>query len=167
MPDANNSYENVIKFTIENEKPVYYSDSTSPLLAVLIEFIVILDLKNEYNEVREFVIENKLDLGLFVPHHGVCSKSKELIENKDDDLEEQLFSNPYFSDGYQRDIRLYKNLYDDMTFDDFRSEYEKRIDEFKYVYRTDKAGYPFLRNLAHIYFQIPYFPDKWRTLNVK
>lgn len=163
MPDANNSYENVIRFTIEKEKPVYYSDSTSPLLAVLLEYVVILDLESDYNMVRKFVIENKIDLGLFVPHHGKNSISKHLIKNTVDDLDEQLFSNPYFNDGYQRDIRLFMNLHDDMTFDDFKSEYQKRVDEFEYDYRTDKAGYSFLRNLAHIYFQIPYFPDKWRV----
>lgn len=166
MPDANNSYENVIRFTIEKEKPVYYSDSTSPLLAVLLEYIAILDLEDDYYKVRKFVIENKIDLGLFVPHHGKNSISKDLIENTDDDLEEQLFSNPHFNDGYQRDLRLFMNLHDDMTFEDFKNEYQKRIKEFEYDYRTDKAGYSFLRNLAHIYFQIPYFPDKWRKLKI-
>lgn len=166
MPDANNSYENVIRFTIEKEKPVYYSDTTSPLLAVLLEYIVILDLEEDYNTVRKFVIDNKIDLGLFVPHHGKNSISKDLIENKNEDLEEQLFSNPYFNDGYQRDIKLFMNLYDDMSFPDFKSDYLKRIDEFEYDYRTDKAGYSFLRNLAHIYFQTPYFPDKWRSITI-
>ena len=167
MPDANNSYENVIRFTIENEKPVYYSDTTSPLLAVLLEYIAILNLEDDYNMVREFVIENKIDLGLFVPHHGKNSTSKDLIENKDDDLEEQLFSNPRFNDGYQRDLRLFINFHDDMSFEDFKNDYQKRIDEFEYDYRTDKAGYSFLRNLAHVYFQIPYFPDKWRSVTIK
>lgn len=167
MPDANNSYENVIRFTITKEKPVYYSDSTSPLLAVLLEYVAILNLEDDYNMVRNFVIENKIDLGLFTPHHGINSTSKHLIENKDDDLEEQLFSNAGFNDGYQRDIRLFKNFHDEMSFDEFKLEYQKRIDEFEYDYRTDKAGYPFLRNLAHIYFQIPYFPDKWRKLHLE
>lgn len=163
MPDANNSYENVIRFTTEKEKPVYYSDSTSPLLAVLLEYVAILNLENDYNIVRKFVIENKIDLGLFVPHHGKSSISKNLIKNMEDDLDEQLFSNPHFNDGYQRDIRLFMNLHDEMTFEDFKNEYNKRVDEFEFDYRTDKAGYSFLRNLAHIYFQIPYFPDKWRV----
>lgn len=167
MPDANNSYENVIRFTITNEKPVYYSDSTSPLLSVLLEYVAILDLEDEYNEVRKFIIHNKIDLGIFTPHHGKKSISKHLIENTTDDLEEQLFSNPRFNDGYQRDIKLFVDLHEDMSFENFKLEYEKRADEFEYDYRTDKAGYFFLRNLAHIYFQIPYFPDKWRRLQVK
>lgn len=167
LPDANNSYENVIRFTVIGEKPVYYSDSTSPLLAVLLEYIAILDLEEDYNTVRKFVIENKIDLGIFTPHHGINSTSTHLIENTEDDLEEQLFSNPRLNDGYQRDIKLFVNLHKDMNFEAFKLDYKKRIEEFQYEYRTDKAGYYFLRNLAHIYFQIPYFPDKWRSIKLK
>ena len=166
MPDANNSYGNVIRFTITGQRSAYYSDSTSPLLSVLLEYIAILDLEEEYYNLRKFVIEYKIDLGIFTPHHGINSQSLHLIENKEDDLEEQLFSNPNLNDGYQRDVRLFTNLHDEMTFEDFKIDYKKRIDEFQYNYRTDKAGYPFLRNLAHIYFQTPYFPDKWRNLKI-
>ena len=167
MPDANNSYENIIRFTITGEKPVYYSDSTSPLLAVLLEYTVILNLEEEYVNVKRFVIENKIDLGIFTPHHGINSTSKHLIENIEEDLEEQLFSNPALNDGYQRNIRLSVNFEKEMTFEEFKQEYQRRTDEFSYEYRTDKAGYSYLRNLAHIYFQIPYFPDKWRTIKLK
>ncbi len=166
LPDANNSYESVIRFTITKEKPVFYSDSTSPLLTVLLEYTVILDLEKEYNTIRNFVIENKIDFGIFTPHHGINSTSKDLIENTEDDLEEQLFSNPRFNDGYQRVINLFIDFNEDMTFEDFKLSYQKRIDEFQYEYRTDKAGYSFLRNLAHIYFQTPYFPDKWRNISM-
>lgn len=166
LPDANNSYENVIRLTITGEKSIYYSDSTSPLLAVLLEYIAILDLEEDYNKIRKFVIDNDIDLGIFTPHHGIGSISTHLIENTEDDLEEQLFSNQRFNDGYQRDIKLFINLHEDMNFENFKLEYSKRIDEFKYEYRSDKSGYSFLRNLAHIYFQIPYFPDKWRIITV-
>lgn len=166
MPDANNSYENVIRFTVTGEKPIYYSDSTSPLLAVLLEYIAILDLEEDYYNIRKFIVDNKIDLGIFIPHHGKNSISTHLIENTEDDLEEQLFSNPKLNDGYQRDINLFSNLQEEMSFEDFKLDYKKRINEFQYEYRTDKAGYSFLRNLAHIYFQTPYFPDKWRNLKL-
>ncbi len=166
MPDANNSYENVVRFTVTGKKTVYYSDSTSPLLTVLLEYIAILDLEEDYNKIRKFVIDNKIDLGIFVPHHGINSISTDLIENKEDDLEEQLFSNPRFNDGYQRNLRLFVHFNDNMNFEDFKTSYSKRVDEFQYEYRTDKAGYPFLKDLAHIYFQIPYFPDKWRNIKL-
>ena len=164
LPDAHNNYESVIRFIVTNEKPVYYSDSTSPLLAVIIEYIAIFDLEDEYNGIRKFIIDKKIDLGIFTPHHGIKSQSKKFIENKDDDLEEQLFSNPRFNDGYQHDISMFKELQDDLSFKDFKDEFSRRKNEFKYKYRTDKAGFPFLKDLAHIYFQTPYFPDKWRNI---
>lgn len=164
LPDANNSYENVIRFTITGKKSVYYSDSTSSLLAVLLEYTVILNLEEDFKDIQKFAIDNEINLGVFVPHHGINSTSKHLIENKENDLEEQLFSNPRFNDGYQRDISLFLQLNEEMSFEDFKIDYQSRIGEFSYDYRTDKAGYPFLRNLAHIYFKTPYFPDKWRNI---
>ena len=40
LPDANNSIENVIKFRMTGTKPVFYSDSTSPLLSMLFIYVV-------------------------------------------------------------------------------------------------------------------------------
>ena len=82
------------------------------------------DLKEEYDLVREFIIKHKIDLGIFTPHHG--TNSKHLIENTKKDLEEQLFSNPRFNDGYQRSISLFKNLHGDLSFEDFKRECFKR-----------------------------------------
>lgn len=62
LPDANNSIENVIKFRMAGTKPVFYSDSTSPLLSMLFIYVAILDLKAEYYQLRECVSEHKIDL---------------------------------------------------------------------------------------------------------
>ena len=116
---------------------------------------------------KAFIHQFKIDLGIFVPHHGEYSTSKNLIENPEDDLEEQLFSKEFFNDGYQRSISLYKGLEGELSFEDFRQEFMEREEEFTYIYRTDKAGYSYLRDLAHIYFRTPYFPDKWRGISGK
>ncbi len=169
LPDANNSMKSVIKFIVSNRKPIYYSDSTSPLMTVLLEFVAILDLEDEFNKMKKLVEEFKIDLGLFVPHHGVNSKSKELIEDKDNDLEEQLFSKSV-NDGYQSELRLSKidianyDLNSKLNFKEFKEKVKLRKNEFKYNYRTDKIGLKHLKNLAHSYFKTPYFPDKWRYL---
>lgn len=162
LPDAANSIENVIKLTVTSTKPVYYSDSTSPILAVLLEYLVILDMKESYEFFRDFIIEKDIDLGIFVPHHGTNSISRHLIEDSENDLEEQLFSRSV-NDGYQSELLLKERLSGKpLSFEDFKTKVESRKNEFDYDYRTDKAGYPFLRDLAHIYFETPYFPDKWR-----
>lgn len=164
LPDANNSIENVIKLIVTSVKPVYYSDATSPLLSVLLEYLAILDMEQEYNIISEFIKEKKIDLGIFVPHHGKNSKSVHLIIDKYNDLEEQLFSKSVH-DGYQSEMRLTKFFDKELNFSDFKVRLNNKKTEFEYDYRTNKAGYPFLLDLAHIYFQTPFFPDKWRFLH--
>ncbi|MDI5888465.1 hypothetical protein [Flavobacterium yafengii] len=163
IPDANNSIENVIRFTVTGVKPVYFSDSTSPILTVLMEYLALLDMEEEYDVMKEFILVNKIDLGLFVPYHGINSSSNHLISDKENDLEEQLFSKS-FRDGYQSETRLTKNFDKDLNFEEFKIKIVNKKTEFEYNYRTNQAGYPFLKDLAHNYFQTPFFPDKWRDL---
>ncbi len=164
LPDASNSIENVIKLTVTGTKPIYYSDSTSPILSVLLEYLAILDMKESYELMRDFIIEKDIDLGVFVPHHGINSVSRNLIEDSENDLEEQLFSQSV-NDGYQSELTVKDRLSSKpLSFNDFKAKIQARKNEFEYDYRTDKAGFPFLKDLAHIYFNTPYFPDKWRGL---
>lgn len=167
LPDANNSIENVIKFSQTNKKPIYYIDSTSPLLNVLIEYTAILDMNELYFSLKSMILDRNIDLGLFIPHLRKNSNSIHLIKEKDYDLEEQLFSKSV-QDGYQSELNLNKINYEkfdldgELNFDDFKTKIINRKKEFEYDYRTDKVGYSFLIDLAHFYFKTPYFPDKWR-----
>lgn len=57
-----------------------------------------------------------------------------------------------------------KNFDKDLNFEEFKKKIANKKTEFEYNYRTNQAGYPFLKDLAHNYFQTPFFPDKWRNL---
>ncbi|AYN04688.1 hypothetical protein [Flavobacterium sp. 140616W15] len=162
FPDAANNIKSVIKYTVTSVKPVYYIDSISPLLAVLMEYIVILDLEQTYYDTRKFVIENDITLGLFVPHQGINSNSKHLIEDCENDLEEQLFSKSVF-DGYQIETNMFSDFNKELSYEDFKKKLLKRKDEFQYEYKTDKCGFSSLRTIAHYYYKTPYFPDYWRN----
>lgn len=162
LPDANNNVQNVIKLIVTSIKPVYYSDTTSPLLTVLLEYLVILDMEEEYKIVYEFIKDKKIDLGVFVPHHSKNSTSLHLINDKNNDLEEQLFSKSVH-DGYQSETRLTKLFDKELFFSEFKEKLLNKKTEFEYDYRTKNAGYPYLLDLAHIYYQTPFFPDKWRV----
>ena len=59
-------------------------------------------------------------------------------------------------------MNLHKNFDENLSFEEFKEQVLLQKDEFIYEYRTDKAGYSFLKDLAHIYFRTPYFPDRWR-----
>lgn len=169
LPDANNSISSVIKFTESRAKPVYYSDSTSPLLNVIMEYLVILEIEDRFFFMKKFINDNKIDLGLFVPHLNKYSTSLDLIEDKELDLDEQLFSKSV-NDGYQSELKVSKVDYEnfelnaEINFNEFKEKLLKRKNEFEYEYRTDKAGYGFLRNLAHFHYKTPYFPDMWRGM---
>ncbi len=170
LPDASNSIENVVKFIITGEKSVFYSDSTSPLLAVLMEFVAILDMEDVYYGMKKFINSNNIELGIFVPHHGLNSVSRDLIKDEENDLEEQLFSKSVL-DGYQSQLKLKTinieniDFNEELSFKDFKDKIKRKMDEFEYNYRTDNAQFPFLKDLAHIYFRTPYFPDKWRAID--
>lgn len=163
LPDANNNPQNLIKLFVTGVKPTYYVDSTSLLLGMLIELTVVFNLEKDFYEIRDFAIKHNIDLALFVPHHGIKSKSKHLIEDQKNDLEEQLFSKS-FQDGYQLSVNLYKDFTNNISWEDFRENLIKCKDEFIYEYRTDKSGFEHLKKLAHFTFKTPYFPDRWRNL---
>lgn len=159
LPDANNDIENVIKLKVTGKKPIYYSDSTSPMLAILLEYTAILDMEEEYIIIRDLVIEQNIDLGLFIPYYSI---KEDFLADKENDLEEQLFSKRFFNDGFQKTIIL-KNLDEKkLTFEEYKQFILVQKKEFVYEYRTKKAGYGFLIDIAHIYFRTPFFPDKWR-----
>lgn len=162
LPDASNNIQNVVKYFATGVKPVYYIDSVSPLITVILELSVILELKQSFESFRDFVLENEIDLGLFIPHHGKNSSSKELISDLENDLEEQLFTKSVH-DGFQTVVNLLDDSRNPISFEEYRNGLIKCKNEFDYDYRTDKSGYSFLKNLAHYFHSTPYFPDKWRV----
>lgn len=163
IPDASNNPQNIIKLFATGVKPVYYIEETSLLLGLLAELTVIFNLEKDFYNIRDFAIKNSIDLAIFVPHHGEESNSKELIEDLENDLEEQLFSKS-FQNGYQSEIQLFDERREKITFEVFKNDLIECKNEFTYQYRSDKAGYEILRDLAHFHFKTPYFPDRWRCL---
>lgn len=168
LPDANNNIENVIKIRISGEKSVFYSDSTSPLLAMLFIYIGILDLEKEFNIMRNFVKEANIDVAYFVPHHGINSTTAHLIEDREKDFEELLFSKGFFNEGYQTELLLDDPLQlringEEINFTQFKEYLLTTKRDFEYDYRTQNAGFPLMREFAHIYFQTPLFPDSWNA----
>lgn len=169
LSDANNSISNVIKFTESRIKPIYYSDSTSPLLNVTMEYIVILGVEDRFFFMKKFINDYQIDLGLFIPHLNKYTVSLDLIKEKDLDLDEQLFSKSV-DDGYQSELKVSKVDYEnfelngDISFEEFKEELLNRKNEFEYDYRTDVAGYGFLRDLVHFHYKTSYLPDMWRVM---
>lgn len=163
IPDANNGLDNVIKYVTTGVKPVYYCTSTSLLMASLVEYTAILDMEEDFLKLKKVILEKDVELGTFVPFHRKDLLTQDLIKDKDNDLEEILFSRS-FTEGYQSQLSLKKLFDKELSFPDLKDKIADRKSEFQYDYRSDAAGYPFLRKLAHIYFKTPFFPDNWRNI---
>ncbi len=158
LPDAANDIKNVIQFTVTRKKPPYYIDNVSFLLSMILEFVALLDMEQEYYDYKEFIEKHKIELVMFIPH-GNLPKENALIKNKDFDLEELLFS-VSVHEGYQADLTL------DENFQEFKTKTLNSINDFNFQYRTDKAVHWQLRMLAHYWFKTPYFPDHWRKIQI-
>lgn len=143
LPDGYNRINLVSEFVATGEKPEEYTDESSMLIAILYELLVLFDLEDVYLNLKRH-LEDKVNLQIAHPN------------TKEYDIEQSLFENhmdsEYYVDGFQ-------------TVPDSFEEFKKLVKEKKYEkmeYRTDKAGFPYLRTLAHTYFKNEIFPDEWR-----
>lgn len=153
LPDGGNNLDVVIRYILTGKKSVYYIDSTSLLMGMLIEFIAILGMEKEYSEFKEFIQQANIDIALFVPFKD--DEVTSFLPDTLGTLEERLFMSSIIKEGYQSEILLEDN------FVDFTKKTKNKT-EFKYNYISDEIGYSVLRLLAHISFKTPFFPNEWR-----
>ena len=156
LPDASMRVKNVSQFMITQKKNIYYVDTTSHLMGILFEYLVVLDLKDDFIEVQQFLIELNITLGVFVPYDD--QQLLTMPELSSDSHEISLFSHTLHYEGYQSEIS-YREEFPELK----TAVLAKR--EFSYDYRTRKAGFGFLIDLAHTEFLTPFFPDRWRIKN--
>lgn len=115
----------------------------SLLVTILFELVAILNFDQAYTSFSDG-FKGKLNLQTAHPN---C---------KDFDIEQLLFEKHFDQEFYvETGIELKSTLIE------FTKDISGR--EFQTIeYRTDKAGFPFLRKLAHIYFKNELFVDEWR-----
>jgi hypothetical protein len=157
LPDGSNSLKNVITLMLSQKKSVYYADQTSHLLAILLEYFAVFDLKEDYEKVVGFLKETKIDLAIFVPYDDAQLANETELPAKNHEI--ALFDHMLVREGYQSQVSYYHD------YEAFKNKAASK-NEFSYAYRTVDAGFGFLLNLAHIHFETPFFPDLWRPLIV-
>ncbi|WP_126651537.1 hypothetical protein [Chryseobacterium aureum] len=143
IPELYNNMEKIIEFFALNKKPEGYVDSSSVLLAVILELLVIFNSEESFQAFHKFFAE---DLNLQIAS----------IDFNEFDAEQLLFEKhlheEYFVDS------IYKLPED---FDEFKKDrYSKVLPPFQY--RTDKAGLSCIRYLAHSYYKNEILPEEWR-----
>jgi hypothetical protein len=142
LPELSNDVYRLAEAIATGTKPQDYVDSSSILLAVLWELLVIFDSEEMYLEYKHL----PQDLSLQIPY----------INFDEFDAEQLLFEKNLHKEYY---VECWDKLTDD--FEDFKKKVEKHEIQVR-DYRTDRAGFPFLRYLAHSYFHNEILPEEWR-----
>lgn len=144
FPEMYNNEEALIEFIATGKRPYNYQDSSSCLVLILFELAVCLDDSATYDKYAEYIKNSKLDLQTY--YHDL----------KTFDIETLLFDREIKDEGYaETTIDLHE------SFEDF-SKAIKAKERLDIDYRTDRAGFQFLRYLAHSYYKTPFLTNEWR-----
>lgn len=154
LPELHNNISHTIDFLATGIKPDEYCDSSSILIAVLLEICIIFDSEELFKEILSFVDE-KLSIQIVS------------IDFESHNVEQLLFEkhlhNEYFVECIDRVQDGLKLLKDEQNFSEFKkSVLDKK--EIPYQYKTDVLGLSCIRYLAHSYFKNEILPEEWRCL---
>jgi hypothetical protein len=120
----------------------------SLLVTILFELVAIVNFNQAYESFSDG-FKGKLNLQTAHPKF------------KDFNIEQLLFEKHFDQEFYVETSIDLKT-----TLEEFKNEIAER--DFESIeYRTDKAGFPFLRKLAHIYYKNELFVDEWRGKLIK
>ncbi len=143
LPELYSNVTAVSEAFATGEKPDEYYDTSSMLIAVLLELLVIFNAKEVYEDVHKFLHEK---LSLQIPS----------IDFDEYDVEQLLFERHLHKEYYVDYIDKFSE-----NFETFKELVAKK-EIMKREYRTDKAGFSFLRYLAHSYYKNEILPEEWR-----
>lgn len=154
LPELHNNINHTIDFLATGVKPDEYCDSSSVLIAILLEICIIFDSEELFKEILSFVDE-KLSIQIVS------------IDFESHNVEQLLFEkhlhNEYFVECIDRVQDGLKLLKDEQNFSEFKkSVLDKK--EIPYRYKTDVLGLSCIRYLAHSYFKNEILPEEWRCL---
>jgi len=117
-----------------------YCSESSLLLTVISELIAYLNMPQLYTPFKKTVEESGVNLQIAFPI------------TDEFDIEQLLFEHRLYDEmAVQTDIKLPE------TINGFHENYSKKYSSI--AYRTDTAGFEFMRVLAHKYYETDLFPD--------
>jgi len=144
-PELHNNLKVLTEFVSTGTRPHNYEDRSTLLITVLFEFVSLLNAEDIYVDFKDD-FKGKIDLQIAYPNF------------EEYDIEQLLFEKHFDDEFYiEHGIELKDSVID------FKSMIQNKPIE-NINYRTDRAGFPFLRILAHIYYENEFFPNEWRSL---
>ena len=160
LPDGNNNIESLVRLYATGKKSIYYEESGSMLIGMLFEYMAVLGLKDEYLKFKGVYknndINKEVDLSTFIPFSD--AQMKDFLPEEKESFENIFFKRHIYYEGYQSAIYL------DDDFESFVAKTKNKKEYQSLNYCTAKAGFEHLIDLAHIFYNTPYFPNEWRTL---
>ena len=154
LPDVYNNVDLTIEYMATEKKPRDYTQSTSILLATLLELMAVFNSKEMFEEILK---HSDKELSLQIP-----------FIKMNENIELLMFSQNLYTEFSIETINNLPNSIDtwknNMDFNLFKKTTYDKKDNIKYKYRTDSAGYKFLRYLSHSYYKNEIFADEWRSL---
>lgn len=154
LPELHNRINLLIEFVAVGEKPENYCDSSSILIAILLELSLIFKSDVLFNEILSIIDDN-------------TSLQIVSIDSDKFNIEQLLFEknlhNEYYVECIERVQDGLKLLKNEPNFQEFRKSviYKK---EKPIQYQTDEIGLSCIRYLAHSYFKNEILPGEWRIL---
>lgn len=153
-PEFYNNIEPLIECFATGVKPEEYCDSSSILIAILLEICLVFDNESLFKEILSF-IDDELSLQIVSIDPDKFNFERLLFEKN---LNEE-----YYVDCIERVQNGLKLLKNEADFKGFKkSVIEKK--ETPNQYETDSLGLSCIRYLAHSYFKNEILPEEWREL---
>lgn len=143
FPSLSLRLESLVEYTASGNRPSNYSDDSSLLLPILFEVTAYFDIEKLWDFILQTYCKEDVNMQTAYPV-------------KEIDVEQNLFVHHLHDEFYvEHSLRFPETA---------RKHFEvlKAMDSEQIPYRTDKAGFPYLRTLAHIYHQTEFFPADWR-----
>ncbi len=145
LPELHNNSLVLTEYVSTKTRPYNYEDKSSMLITALFELVALFNAESIYKDFKGG-IKGQVNL------QTACPNFQEF------DIEQLLFEKHFDREFY---VEHSINLNDELN--DFKKSIEEKgVD--KIDYRTDKAGFSFLRILAHVYHENELFPNEWREL---
>ena len=117
-----------------------YVDESSLLILNLAEIVVWLNIDELYDLLKKLVVESGVDLQFIFPINF-------------DKIEINLFEGNLSKNvGCETTIQLPKSI------KEFKEGFKMKCP--KVIFESDKAGFPYLKNLAHMFYKIDVFPSE-------
>ncbi|MBE9461910.1 hypothetical protein ACFP1I_23260 [Dyadobacter subterraneus] len=140
FPSISLNLNPLIEYVATANRPFNYSDESSLLIPVLLDLMAFLNLDKAWVDGLKLLHKIEIDFQVAIPNESEF------------DIEQRLFEN-----HLDEEFHIESSIEYPKTAQEYRDS-SKNENLSPLVYRTDKAGFPFLRTLAHVYYKSEFFP---------